>query len=902
MNEQGETSGQNLGSREIREQHEWMRSIIQHDLSGIAVLDKALRYIFVSDRFLRNFNLRESDIIGKAPAELLPSIPEKWISIHERCLAGAVEKNEDDRLQHPDGSITYTRWECRPWFCANGKIGGVVMYTEDITERKQLEETMRRQKEELETIFNTVPAQIWIKDTHNGFLRVNDKICQDLGIPRETVEGHTAEELFPEFAEKYYQDDLDVIRTGQPKLGIIEQINTLSGSKLWLHTDKFPVKDARGQVIGLLIFTIDFTARREAEEALRRQKEEFEMIFNTVPAQIWYKDTHNGILRVNDKICQDLGIPREALEGHTSEEVFPEFAAKYLKDDLEVVNSGQPKLGIIEQINTQSGSRLWIHSDKFPVRDAEGNVVGVIIFVVDLTARIQIEGALRASEERLHLATSAGNIGVWDWNIVKNELTWDDSMYSLYGITKGDFGGAFEAWTRTVHPEDRPFAEAEIQAVLRNKREYDVEFRIIRPDGTLRTLKAQARTFRDANGSPVRMVGTNIDITERKLAEESIQKAREAAEIANQAKDQFIAVLSHELRTPLVPVLATVTTLETEANLPPELKADLALIRSNVEMEARLIDDLLDITKISKGKIALRLEAVDTHACLQTALTICGHTLETKHLEVVLDLRAKEHYVWADPIRLQQVFWNLFSNAVKFTPPEGRITVRSENHDGELQIEISDTGIGIEPTVMPRLFRLFEQGQQSKTRQFGGLGLGLSIAKAMLELHHGTLTAFSEGKDKGATFTVKLATIPTPAEVAKPVAAPLPGVEGPRNILLVDDHPDTLSTLAKLLRRWGYAVQTATCVREALERAAKEPFDLIISDLGLPDGSGLDIMREVSRAYGLRGIALSGYGTEEDIRASEAAGFEEHMTKPISFDALRASIGRVIAAGVTQGR
>lgn len=770
MSEQREIARQKLEPQGIREEHEWMRSIIQHDLSGIAVLDKTLRYIFVSDRFLRDFNLKEIDIIGKTPAEVSPTIPEKWIAVQERCLAGAIEKNEDDRLQNPNGSITYTRWECRPWFAAGGEIGGVVMYTEVITERKQL------------------------------------------------------------------------------------------------------------------------------EEAMRRQKEEFEMIFNMVPAQIWYKDTRNGILRVNDKICQDLGMPREALEGHATEEVFPEFAAKYLKDDLEVVNSGQPKLGIIEQINTQSGSRLWIHSDKFPVRDAEGNVTGVLIFVVDLTSRMQIEEALRASEERLHLATAAGNIGVWDWDIVQNEVTWDDSMYSLYGISEGGLGKGYEPWARKLHPEDRQFVGREIQAALRNEREFAPEFRIIRPDGSIRTIKAQSRTFRDANGNPVRMVGTNIDITERKLAEESIQKAREAAEVANQAKDQFIAVLSHELRTPLVPVLATVTALEAESNLTPELRGDLALIRSNVEMEARLIDDLLDITKISKGKIQLRLEAVDTHACLQTALTICKSDIEAKQLEVGLDLRAVDHYVWADPIRLQQVFWNLLSNAVKFTPPAGRITVLSENRDGELQIAVSDTGIGIEPEVMPRIFNLFEQGQQSKSRQFGGLGLGLSIAQTMMELHHGTLTAFSEGKDKGATFTVQLATIPTPSEVAQRVAAPLPSVEPPRNILLVDDHPDTLRTLARLLRRWGYEVQTATCVQEALAVSAQKTFDLIISDLGLPDGSGLDIMREVSRTRGLRGIALSGYGTEEDIRSSHAAGFEEHMTKPVNFDALRASIGRVISS------
>ena len=319
----------------------------------------------------------------------------------------------------------------------------------------------------------------------------------------------------------------------------------------------------------------------------------------------------------------------------------------------------------------------------------------------------------------------------------------------------------------------------------------------------------------------------------------------------------------------------------------------MAVIRRSVEMEARLIDDLLDVTKISRGKIVLQHEIVDAHDCLHTALAICQNDIKARRLDVSLRLQAERHHVWADPTRLRQVFWNLLRNAVKFTPEEGRIELRSCNIGEQLRIEVADNGIGIEPELIPRIFNVFEQGQQSKTRRFGGLGLGLRIAKAMVEMHKGSLTAFSDGKDKGATFTVELATTRAVAAAPAPPSTPATGTEQAKRILLVDDHPDTLETMAKLLRRWGYDVTPASDVRSALEQAEGGHFDLLVSDLGLPDGSGLDIMRQVREKRGLRGIALSGFGTDEDLGRSREAGFSEHLVKPVSIHALHAAVQRI---------
>ena len=386
------------------------------------------------------------------------------------------------------------------------------------------------------------------------------------------------------------------------------------------------------------------------------------------------------------------------------------------------------------------------------------------------------------------------------------------------------------------------------------------------------------------------------------------KKAREAAEAANHAKDRFLAMLSHELRTPLTPVLNTVQALEDGGDLPGDLRAAIEMIRRNVELEARLIDDLLDLTRISKGKVQLRLETVDAHALIGTALDICGDDIRAKNLTVATELRAGEHHLRADAARLHQVFWNLLKNAVKFTPAAGSITVRSSNPDpGRVRFEVTDTGMGIAPENLPKVFEAFEQGSRAA---LGGLGLGLAITKAVVDLHGGVVTADSAGPGKGATFVTELATVPAPESAAAPAAAGVPGrrepkpgdpakpSDGPR-VLLVDDHADTLRSMDRLLRLRGYQVCTACSVATALQATAVQTFDLLISDVGLPDGSGMDLMRELHLRYGkkLPGIALSGYGMEEDVSRSRDAGFDEHLTKPIDMLGLEAVIGRLLAGG-----
>ncbi len=431
-----------------------------------------------------------------------------------------------------------------------------------------------------------------------------------------------------------------------------------------------------------------------------------------------------------------------------------------------------------------------------------------------------------------------------------------------------------------------------------------------------RILEAMRAGVRDLIPKTPNFVELVPATLERVFAQVAQERRLKEAEAASRAKDNFLATLSHELRTPLTPVLALVSAMRDDPRLPADLRADLTLINRNVTLEARLIDDLLDLTRISRGKLDLRLESVDLAPLLEHALaTSRDGDLSGKKLAWQCDLASGPVLARADPARLTQVFWNLLKNALKFTPEGGGIIVTSRvvANDGTpaFQVSVADTGVGITAEALPRIFDAFEQGSRAITQTFGGLGLGLAISKALVDLHGGTIIAQSAGVGHGAQFTVEL---PLPAAVlAGSPAEPSPAgaqaaiseVSG-LHLLLVEDHPDTAAIMGRMLRRAGFRVTAASKVKEALRKVEEaalptveephgNPIRFVVSDLGLPDGSGVELMAQLRAGHGLRGIALSGYGMEDDVRRAHEAGFLRHLTKPVEFGSLLATLREVLA-------
>jgi two-component system CheB/CheR fusion protein len=349
-----------------------------------------------------------------------------------------------------------------------------------------------------------------------------------------------------------------------------------------------------------------------------------------------------------------------------------------------------------------------------------------------------------------------------------------------------------------------------------------------------------------------------------------------------------------EAGTPLTPVLATAAMLKGDQSLREEVREDLEVIRRKAELEARLIDDLLDLTRIARGKITLNRQPVELAAILRHAVEVCRPDIEARQLHFDLDGACENVMVNADTARLQQVFWNLLKNSIKFTPKDGCLAVRCWIKDGDVITEVSDSGIGIEAEALARLFTPFEQASHSITRQFGGLGL--AISKSLVEMHGGTISARSAGRGQGATFRVMLPVF-SPAAADVLASQDQGRAPAPRSlrILVVEDHRDTARTMARLLRMSGHQMRTAGDVASALQAVAQQPIDLLISDLGLPERSGLELMQKL-RASGnnVPGIALSGYGQDEDDSRSREVGFATHVTKPIEFEQLTRAMAAVM--------
>ena len=390
---------------------------------------------------------------------------------------------------------------------------------------------------------------------------------------------------------------------------------------------------------------------------------------------------------------------------------------------------------------------------------------------------------------------------------------------------------------------------------------------------------------------------TLTDLTERRDIEEKLELQKALAEAAVTSKELFFGMLSHELRNPLTPLVALLEDLATEPGRSAKDRAALAIMRRNLDLETHFIDDLLDLTRVTSGKLELHRETTDVHLCLRQAIEICQLDIDAKKLQLAIKLDAPRHFVDADASRLQQIFWNLIKNAVKFTPAGGRIAIGTRSDKpSRLSVEFRDTGVGIDSWALSHLFEPFFQVQHSLKQRTGGggLGLGLAICKAITEAHGGTLTADSAGMGKGATFRLELVTVAEPHGELLSISAAAPERREGLRLLFVEDHDDTRDVLARLLSRRGYCVEAARNAQEARSLSSGKTFDLLVSDIALPDATGCELLKELSSKHRLRGIAMSGFGSDADLAQSRAAGFLEHLVKPIDATALDAAIQRVV--------
>jgi len=503
---------------------------------------------------------------------------------------------------------------------------------------------------------------------------------------------------------------------------------------------------------------------------------------------------------------------------------------------------------------------------------------------------------LHETAEQFHiLVDSVEEYAIYLLDPNGNIITWNTGAEKIKGFSTDEiigknFASFYTADDVAAGKPQRNLREAARRGYIR-----DQGLRV-RKDGSTFEAEVIITALRDEAGRIRGFSKVTRDITDQ-IRSREFEAEKIAAQKASKAKDDFLAALSHELRTPLTPALAAATYLqENSENLPPEFVEDIEIIKRNVQLQARLIDDLLDLTRIARGKLHLEMEDCDAHKIIKNAVDIAHSAIAAKQLKITTELEAKESHILADCIRLQQVFWNLINNAVKFTAQRGQITIRTFNDkNARFHFEIADTGIGIEPQRLTSLFQPFEQADPSVNRQFGGLGLGLAISKRLVDLHRGKIEAESRGRSFGATFKVVLDTIPNGAAGNGLNHRAGAKTSKPMRILLVEDHQDTRRTLSRLLTHFGHNVVTADNVEGAIEIMGVNNIDVVLCDIGLPDGSGYEVAAQARTKGHIKAIALTGFGTERDVQRSKDAGFDFHLVKPINFQELRSVLDQSAA-------
>ena len=587
--------------------------------------------------------------------------------------------------------------------------------------------------------------------------------------------------------------------------------------------------------------------------------------FEDAPFEFWARDM-DGVCVVANAAVRALGeiYGRKVEDAPVSEEMIAAWQA----------NNRRAYAGEAVQNEVEYGSgdvRRSLQCYIVPLR-VHREIKGILGVNIDVSGRKQ-------TERRLDDALRVGRMGWLDWDLVTNEIRWSSETYRLFGYEPdGAFAPTIESTVGMVPEEDRPSVQRALETAIAGPEPYDLVHRMIRGDGEVIHVHAMGRVTRDAEGKPLRMLGTVVDVTARERAQEELRAV-------DRLRSEFLGVLSHELRNPLAVIASSVRCIDRNAVADDQTRRAIAAIDHQTRHLAHIVDDLLDVTRISSGKIRLRRSTLDLAALVRE--TIEDHRELLAGRADVTSLPEGRVWTKGDPTRLAQVLGNLLSNASKFTPSGGVITVSLVVASSTATLEVSDSGVGIDDESLKRLFVPFVQARRSAGHSRAGLGLGLALVKTLVEMHGGEVRARSAGPAQGATLTVML-----PLVASDPLASTVPAIRAapPRKVLVIEDDEDVAEWLAEVLSSSGHQVTIAYDAHEGLEKARLIAPEVVLCDIGLPgELDGYAVARALQHEPALAGayrVALSGYAQPDDQKRAREAGFEAHLSKPPDLDAL----------------
>ena len=813
------------------------------------------------------------------PSEELPA---------QRAARGMEVRDWECEIRFEDGTSEHILGHATPLRDEAGTPAGSVTAFVDISERKRAEEALRVSEQRLVGILEAMPDAFVSFDADLRYTYVNANAERLQAACREALLGKDVRAVYPD-AEACKTIQLYERAIREQKL--VTSTSYHAGFDRWVEVRAFPTPG------GVSAFYKDVSAQVKAEEALRESESRLRTLGDNLPEGAVYRYQHDGdgrprFLFISKGIEQLTGVTpaeilRDARALHNT--IHPEDRARLASEEARSRDSLTRFEMEVRERHRLTGEERWHLLRSVPTRLQDGTTTWDGI-QVDITERRRAEAALRASEQRLGLAFDAARAAAWEVNLVTGKHFWEDRFFPLLSIPPEAQQEAQQRWNEFVLPEDQERAAKEfIASCAEGGPPYDSEFRAQRMDGVVRWFRSRGTQIRDPAGNR-RMVGFVQDITEQKKAEQTLRQAIEQLREGDRRKTEFLAVLSHELRNPLAPIRNSIYLLECAAPGSNQATRAREVIRRQTEHLSRIVDDLLDVMRISRGKIELRRKRMDARKLIRQACD--DHRVLFQERRLALRVDATDPVlIDADETRLAQVVGNLLQNAAKFSHEGGTVIASVGIVDGQAEIRVRDDGVGIPPDLLARLFVPFVQADGGLARTKGGLGLGLALVKSLVEMHGGSVHAHSEGLDRGAEFVVRLALAPAPEQTASDRArlATTTSVK----ILIIEDNVDAAQSMADVLELEGHRVHVAIDGRSGVAKAHEVKPDVILCDIGLPDVSGYDVAQSLRAENGLhaaRLIALSGYAQSEDVQRAREAGFDAHIAKPPSLEALLALV------------
>ena len=825
-----------------------------------------------------------------------------------QAIQAGVAYEVECRLKRYDQTYRWHLARIVPFKDESGQVLQWFGTATDIHDVKQIEAALRESEriakaraEELETFMETVPAAVWIAhDAQCHYMSANRAAYQLVELPPGTVATATPEaEAYP-FSFKIQNNGQDIPlhelpmqQAGRTNSEVEGEFNFVfdNGKIKSIWGRAVPLKNDRGKVRGVIGAFLDISERKRAEDELRERERRFITLFNGMEdwGLVYHLTPDNQpgqLIEVNEQACKKLGYSREELLTMSVTDI---IGSPLVNPKASVEKLLKDKYVVVESVHTTKDGRR-IPCEVSATLFTLNGLPTVQSICRDITERKQAEKALRESEERYRQIVETADEGIWIIDAEARTTFVNRKMAQMFGYTESEMMGC----TLYDFMDEEEIAIAEYNFERRRQGVSEQhDFRFLRKDGSsIWTMLSTNPLFNDQGGF-IGALAMVTDVTERKQAEQEREQllarervAREEAEAANRIKDEFLAVLSHELRSPLNPILGWAKLLQSRRFDEQATIRALETIERNAKLQAQLIEDLLDVSRILRGKLVLNVASVNLVTTIAAALETMQLAAQAKGIQIQTRLAPSVGQVRGDAGRLQQVMWNLLSNAIKFTPTGGRVEMYLERVGNSAQIQVKDNGKGIAPEFLPHVFEYFRQADGTTTRQFGGLGLGLAIARHLVELHGGTVQADSPGEELGATFSVTLPLLEEVRENSHKVepasAANLHGVR----ILVVDDEADMRELMAFILEESGAEVQVAASAAEAFEKWDEFQPDLLISDIGMPNVDGYMLMRQVRKRAPEQGgkisaIALTAYAGESNEQQARLAGFQRHLSKPI---------------------